>query len=165
MSEALIDWKNELLAVGNIVQDGDETVTAEEAHRRFLRYIEMLDSLTGREGYEYALAVMQSVQAVHDYGAYQTTGHTLWRFGEDAYCQAILHELPRLIQTLPDWAGEFLVRIANGAGTENESTIHRFNDLLSKLDRKNRSIIEQFIAEQEEDGWLEDQVGVLGNDA
>src|SRR5689334_19860375 len=149
MSQPLENWRQELLTVGYIVQDGDDTIPQPEAERRFNRYVEMLDALSGNEGYEYALAVMQSVQAEQDYGAYQTTAHTLWRFGEEAYCRAILHELPRLIRTLPDWAGDFLVSIANGAGKAHERTIHKFNQLLSEVGNEDRALIRQFIAKEE----------------
>ncbi|MCX7293634.1 hypothetical protein [Janthinobacterium sp.] len=156
-------WKAELLIVGNIVQDDDSATPPDEAHRRFQRYCTMLDALTGTEGPQYALAVFQSVQAEHDYGAYQTANRAAWRFGETAYCTALLHELPRLIASLPDWAGDFLVGIANGAGTPNASTISCFNALLATAPPADRAQITAFIAQQEDDGWFEHCPGVLGH--
>lgn len=95
-------WKSELLHVGKIVQDSNKSISPDESERLFNRYIEMLDELTGTEGYEYALAVFESVQMVDDYGAYQTAERAAWRFGEDMFCRALLQELPRFIKTLPD---------------------------------------------------------------
>jgi hypothetical protein len=155
-------WKAELLIVGNIVQDDDSTTPPDEAQRRFQRYCAMLDALTGTEGAQYALAIVQSVQAEHDYGAYQTANRAAWRFGETAYCTALLQELPRLIATLPDWAGDFLVGIANGEGTPHASAITCFNTLLAAAPTAHRALIAAFIAQEEDDGWLDHCPGVLG---
>ena len=155
-------WKLELLVVGNIVQDADSSVTSEEAERRFNRYIELLEELSGSEGYDYVLAILQSIQADADYGAYQTAERVAYRFGEEQFCRALLHELPRLIGTLPDWAGDFLVSIANAEDTPYQSILDCFNRLLSESDDERRSIIRDFISQEEDDGWLAHRVGVLG---
>ncbi|MGK5074009.1 hypothetical protein [Janthinobacterium sp. ZB1P44] len=155
-------WKTELLILGNIVQDDDRTTPPDEAQQRFQRYCAMLDALTGKEGAQYALAIFQSVQAEHDYGAYQIANRAAWRYGETAYCMALLQELPRLIATLPDWAGEFLVGIANGAGTPHASAIACFNALLAGAPPAPQALIAAFIAEEEDDGWFEHCPGVLG---
>ena len=162
MPTAVELWKTELLIVGNIVQDGDTAPPPDEAQRRFQRYIAMLDALAGTEGPHYALAIFQSVQAEHDYGAYQTASRAAWRFGETAYCTALLHELPRLIANLPDWAGDFLVGIANGAGTPHSPTIACFNALLAAAPPAERALIAAFIAQEEDDGWFAHCPGVLG---
>ena len=143
------------------MQDEDRNVAATEKERRFNRYLEMLEHLDGSESDQYALAVVASIQAQNDYGAYQATSRALWRFGAYTYCKALLDQLPRLIKTLPDWAGDFLGQIAN-EDTSGESAIHEFNQLLSALPNDQRSLIQQFIASQESGGWLEHRVGVLG---
>ncbi|PJC98751.1 hypothetical protein GQ37_010410 [Janthinobacterium sp. BJB1] len=148
--------------MGNVVQDDDTVTPPEEAQRRFRRYCAMLDALTGNEGAHYALAIFQSVQAEHDYGAYQTASRAAWRFGETAYCAALLQELPRLIAILPDWAGDFLVGIANGAGTPHASAINCFNTLLAAAPPTQQALIAAFIATEEDDGWFEHCPGVLG---
>ena len=157
------EWRAELLHVGNIVQDEDDSVGWDEREARFNRYVEMLDALHGTEGFEYALAVIESLQAENDYGAYQIAGHAAWRFGEVSYCKALVQELPRLIDTLPDWAGDFLVSIANGKDTPDESTIRVFNHLLSELDVDVKQKVDEFIRKEEASGWLRGRVGVLGS--
>lgn len=157
------EWRKELLFVGNIVQDSDDSVEGDEAERRFNRYIEMLETVTGSEGNEYALAIFESIQAEQDYGAYQTAGRAAWKYGESTFCSTLLHELPRLIRDLPDWAGDFLVSIANGEGTEYQSTINVFNHLLGQLPIEHQSVIRKYIVSQETSGWLSHRVGVLGH--
>ena len=161
-SESFDSWRAELLHVGNIVQDHDPGVSPEEASQRFNRYIEMLDSLKGDEGPEYAAAVFQSIQALHDYGAYQTAERVAWRFGEEMFCSALLAELPRLIESLPDWAGDFLVSIANAQDTPHESIISTFNTQLSASSPQIREAVRAFISQEEDDGWFSHRVGVLG---
>jgi hypothetical protein len=161
--ESFEDWKIELLHLGNIVQDVDASLPANEVERRFNRYVEMLEGLSGAEGFEYALAVMESIQAEQDYGAYQIAERAAFRFGEDTYCRVLIHELPRLIETLPDWAGDFLVSIANGQNTIYQSTIDKFNMLLSEAQPNVRSIIQAYITKEEQGGWFSHRVGVLGN--
>ena len=156
-------WKSELLELGHIIQDHDTNTPADEAERCFHRYCAMLDALTGAEGEQYALAVLQSVQVEHDYGAYQTARHAAWRFGETSYCAALLHELPRLITTLPDWAGEFLMVIANAADTRHAPVITCFNRLLAARPEAEQRQIAAFIAQEEDDGWLSHCAGLLGN--
>lgn len=162
MTTSFDHWKTELLIVGNIVQDDDTATPRAEAERRFLRYCAMLDALTGTEGSDHALAIFQSVQAQHDYGAYQVADRAAFRFGATAYCAALLHELPRLVTTLPDWAGDFLAGIANSAGTVHAPLLACFNGLLAGAPAADRELIARFIAEEEEDGWFSHCPGVLG---
>lgn len=157
------EWRAELLELGNIVQDIDETVSVQEAERRFNRYLEMLEGLDGNEGFEYALAVFESVRAEQDYGVYQAAERAAFRFGEDVYCKVLIHELPRLIDNLPDRAGDFLVSIANGQGTVHQGVINRFNKLLAELEPSARNKIRSYIANEEKGGWFSHRIGVLGN--
>jgi hypothetical protein len=158
--ESFERWKSELLLVGNIVQDADLTVPRVEAARRFDRYIELLQLLKGTEGREYALAVIESIQARYDYGAYAEALRAAWRFGEEIYCSVLIDQLPRLISGVPDRAGEVLVSIANGQGTRHQSVIRTFNRLL--VGDKNEFLIRRFIASEETGGWLSNRVGVMG---
>ena len=50
-------WKNELLFTGRIVQDEGDSVDPNAAHRRSLRYCELVEQLDGAEGPE-ALAAL-----------------------------------------------------------------------------------------------------------
>jgi hypothetical protein len=159
------EWRKELLHVGNIVQDSDNSVSPDESEQRFNRYIEMLDLLGGTEGSEYTLAIFESIQAEHDYGAYQTACRSAWLFGEDNFCMSLIQELPRLIKTRPDWAGDFMVSIANGEGTEHESVIKTFNRHLKSVSSDKKNVILEYINEQEKNGWFEHRVGVLGCNA
>jgi hypothetical protein len=157
------EWRAELLELGDIVQDIDETVSVQEAERRFNRYLAMLEGLNGNEGFEYALAVFESIRAEQDYGVYQVAERAAFRFGEVVYCKVLMHELPRLIDTLPALAGDFLVSIANGQGTAQQGVINTFNKLLTELEPSASIKIRSFIAKEENGGWFSHCVGVLGN--
>lgn len=164
MIDEFENWKAELLFTGNIVQDGDESVSDGERQQRFMRYMDMLEAIDGREGIEVARAIVQSIQVEDDYGAYQSTEHALGRFPSEIYLQAVVDELPDLIDRQKSWAGELLCGLANSGGTEWESDIEQFNRLLKLAPTNHRERITRFIASEESAGWLKHRVNVLGKD-
>lgn len=121
------DWKVELLFSGRIVQDGDETVSPDEAERRFNRYIKLVEMVEGDEGQNVFQALVDSIQADEDYGAYQATMGAAEKFPEPKYAQYLIEALPALIKCQPDWAGNFMVSIANQVEFGDEARIHSFN--------------------------------------
>ena len=154
-------WRAELCAVGRIVQDDDSSVSADDAESRFNRYISMLDAVTGNEHPDYALAILASIQSIHDYGAYQTTIDAALRFGPQRFSTALLTELPRLIEDLPDWAGELLNVVVN---TTSRDLVGPFNDVLLDCDEDRRELVVEFVRENEASGWLEHKRGLLAPD-
>jgi len=154
-------WKEELLFTGRIIQLNDQSVSAEEAHRRALRFMEMVDSLSGNEGPAVVDALYESIQVNYSHGAYNSIDHALARFPEREYLNALVKALPRLIKELPDRAGEQLVSIANGIGGKWEYQISIFNQMVLEAPEDTISIITSYIRNQESKGWLEHRVGVL----
>ncbi len=151
----------ELIVTGNIFQDSDESIPWPERENRFNRYIELLDSIEGNEGLSVAKALIQSMQAKDDYGAYQSTQGALGRFPSAEYIEALIAELPELILKQSDWAGDLLCGLAKSVGTEYGSDIRLFINMLSKSPTESKVIISEFIKQQEQDGWLEHRRGVL----
>ena len=151
----------ELIATGNIVQDSDNSVPWPEREHRFNRYIELLDSVVGNEGSEVAKALIRSMQAEDDYGAYQTTQAALGRFPSTEYIEALISELPPMIQRNSEWAGELLCGLANSVGTKYESNIFTFIKKLSMSPEESKRMISEYINQEEQAGWLEHRKGVL----
>ncbi len=154
-------WKAELLFTGNIIQDGDKSVDFDERHRRFMRFVEMVDALTGNEGSLAVDALFESIQVNYSYGAYHSIDHALARFPEMEYLSGLARALPRLIENLPDQAGEQLVSVANGMDGKWEYQISIFNRIVSESTADIKAAIISFVREQERDGWLDHRVGVL----
>ena len=154
-------WRQEMLFVGRIIQDGDTSVSSEERHRRVLRFIEMLDSLTGTEGPAVANTLFDCIQVEDSYGAYCSIDHALARFPEEEYLSGLASALPRLIKELPSQAGENLVSIANGIGGKWAHQIDLFNTIVEQANPDARNTIVSFIRLQEVSGWLTHRVGVL----
>jgi hypothetical protein len=138
-------WKEELLFTGRIVQDEDHSVDPGEKHRRFLRYVELMEQLDGSEGREALAALIQSVQMKFDYGAYQTTYRMLGRFPEQDLMHVLVQELPDLIARQPDWAGDFLVGIANGQGGKWDYQIAMFNEAVASAPGAVRRAIVDYV--------------------
>lgn len=154
-------WKAEILFTGNIIQDGDNSVDPGERHRRFMRFVEMVDALTGNEGPLAVDSLFESIQVNYSYGAYHSINHALARFPEMEYLSGLVRALPRLIESLPDQAGEHLVSVANGMGGKWEYQIGIFNRIVAESSADVRASIISFVREQETNGWLDHRVGVL----
>jgi hypothetical protein len=158
---SLPEWETELVACGRIVQDGDTSVPGDEPARRFNRYIELVDAVDGSEGIDAAQALVRSIQAVHDYGAYQRTiGKLVFEFPANLVAESIIVELPRLIRELPDWAGELVNMLVQAQG-RSAQLVHAFNAALTRSSESEYSCITAFIREQEREGWLEHKPGLL----
>ena len=159
------EFEIEILFTGNIIQDSDNSIGWPEREDRFNRYIELLNSIDGTEGIAFARAIIKSMQAESDYGAYQTTQRALGKFPSQIYIDAIVLELPNLIRKNSEWAGEILCGLANSVNTKYENDIFLFNAQLSSSDSTSYQTIISYIQEQEIEGWLEHRVGVLGANA
>lgn len=55
-------WEIELIETGRIVQDDDNSVSPDEAERRFNRYVALVDLAKGIEGQAAATALVRSIQ-------------------------------------------------------------------------------------------------------
>ena len=64
--EQLSEWRAELIICGDIVQDEDDTVPQKVAEVRFNRYIEMLESVEGKEGEGVFNAIIDSITPRED---------------------------------------------------------------------------------------------------
>ena len=147
-------WRAELVRVGRIVQDDDHRTPQEQAERDFDRYVELVDGLDGSEGVEAVAALFESVQVLHDYGAYQATRLAVFRFPEEQYAAAFVRQLPDLIARQPDWAGDFLGALANSY-PQGRRRIAAFNDEVARSPEPVRAVIIGFIRSQERGGWLD----------
>ena len=77
-------WRRELLLTGDLVQDGDDSVSDDEAGRRYDRYVALADMVDGTEGPRTVHALIASLRAEEDYGAHQAIYGALQRFPNQA---------------------------------------------------------------------------------
>ncbi|WP_146855347.1 hypothetical protein [Brevifollis gellanilyticus] len=148
-------WREELIFTGNIVQDDDESVPQDEKERRFNRYVELLGSVTGAEGLETLVAVVDSLQAEQDYGAYQRTYNTLWCFPPNVAAEGLVTALPGLIQRRHDCAGNILAALGNATSGSSYGVLLAFRQALASTSQQARTAIMDFITREEHDGWLD----------
>lgn len=132
------------------MQDSDRSVSQEEAEQRFNRYIELVESISGTEGVSVARALIRSMQAVDDYGAYQSAqGKLLFAFPASVLAEAVVSELPRLMIEQPDRAGELLNIIVLADG-RSEELVNAFNVKLAEASESDIGSIVSFVRGQEE---------------
>jgi hypothetical protein len=155
MSTTFDTWRDELLFTGNIVQDGDESVPWPDREQRFNRYVELLDAVTGAEGIDTFVAIVDSLQAEQDYGAYQRTYNTLWRFPPHVAAQALISALPSLIQRQRNCAGDILAQLGNATPGNGDDVLLAFRQALASASPQPRATIMDFVTREENDGWLD----------
>jgi len=148
-------WREELLFTGNIVQDGDNSVSSADREHRFKRYIQILDAITGLEGMDAFVALVDSLQAKEDYGAYQSTYCALRRFPAKVAAQGLIVGLPPLIHRQRDCAGDILAQLANATSHENLALLSAFRKELELTSAPTRTMIMDFVTQEENGGWLD----------
>jgi hypothetical protein len=89
------------------------------------------DAVEGDEGDDAIRSLIDSIQAEHDYGAYQATIQAIMCFLPKHFTQGLVEALPGLIYLQPDWAGELLSLVADGE-LHNAPQIDSFNRHLSE---------------------------------
>jgi hypothetical protein len=148
-------WREELLFYGNIVQDADESVGESEAVRRARHYGAMLNAVSGSEGVETFIALVDSLQSEEDYGVYQQTYNTPWRFSPSVAAQGLVTALPALIRRNRDLAGNVLCGFANATTGDGYGHLLAFNSALGSASAERQAAIMDFILREEDDGWLD----------
>ncbi len=148
-------WRKELLFTGNIVQDGDKSVSWPDREQRFNRYLEIVEAVSGSEGIEAFIALIDSMQSKDDYGAYQATQRALGRFPAGVAAKGLVGALSGLINRQRDWAGELLCGIANASSAESRTFLSAFRKELAKADAQAQAVIMNFVIQEEDGGWLD----------
>ncbi len=162
MIKNIEQWKKDIIYFGKIIQDNDNSVDSNEAEKRFKNYIKLVDCVEGNESEEIALYLIKSLQVNDDYGAYQTTLNKIFSFKSEIFVKVIITDLPRLIDKNLDWAGELLSCITSliQSGNNKEISII-FKKALQHTPNTQKEKIVQYIKNQEREGWLENEKGVL----
>jgi hypothetical protein len=148
------NWRQELLFAGNIVQDGNDSVSSDEADERCRRYVELLSTITGKEPQEVFQAIVDSIQAPDDYGVYETTHNALWRFPPKEFAEYFVAALPELISRMArhDQVGRFLCPLV---GWAKDTYLPAFNRELGKAPPNVQKAIMEFIEANNEE-WFGD---------
>jgi hypothetical protein len=161
MIEDIKSWIPKVIDLGRIPQDNDTETSQSEKESHFNQYISLVEMVSGLEGAAVAKALIRSIHAGHDYGAYQgTLNKLLFDFPSEIYVQSLIEELPALISRNRDWAGDLLNTFIRNE--KSEELINLFNIEIFRTTAINQEIINQFIREEENGGWLEDFPGLLG---
>lgn len=144
-------WCAEVLDLGDIVRDSDDSVSDDERERRFDRYVELVDAVTGEEPDEVYRCLLASVRDLDDYGAHEAVIGALLRFAEPRRARLTASELANTIQRYPDFAGNLLGQLALGS----DDLLALLSHSIAALPESQReSILEFVVCEEEGDGWL-----------
>lgn len=145
-------WRSEVIELGRIPQEDDQSVPPSEAEIRFNRYVDLVRQLDGSEGSDAVAALISSMRAENDYGAYQSVHGALALFPAQHLVQGAAKAARALVEIPEEHSGEVLSAVA-GADDEN---VREFNSAIRDVDADTVAKLRDLIAEQETDGWLSD---------
>jgi hypothetical protein len=141
------EWRAELVELGAIAQDDDTSVPVEEAEARFNRYTALVDMADGAEGPSAVEALISSMRAEHDYGAYQATHSALALFPAVDFARGVAMAISSLVEIPRDHSGEVLA-------AADDASIREFHSALALFDPELRARLAELIGQEEQEGWL-----------
>lgn len=144
------DWKVEIVECGDLVQDDDEATPPGEAERRWNRYVELADSVTGNEGPSGVAAIVSSLKAEEDYGAYQAAHSALSRFPCSDFGWGVADAARGLLSIPRDGSGNILL-ILTQAGP---AAVNAFNEAIQAADPDVRVSVRELVEFHESEEWL-----------
>ncbi|SFE57551.1 hypothetical protein SAMN04487819_11713 [Actinopolyspora alba] len=145
-----VDWKVEIVECGEIVQDEDDTVPQDEAERRWNRYVELVLSVTGDEGPEGVVAIVSSLRAEEDYGAYESAYAALQRFPLADLGKGVAWAAEELTRIPYDPSGIVLVIVARLPAEAAEA----FNQEIKSVPGDVRNRLRDVVDFHEANDWL-----------
>ncbi|MEV2189829.1 hypothetical protein AB0I02_02345 [Streptomyces phaeochromogenes] len=149
----LSDWKVEIVECGDLVQDDDEVTPPDEAERRWNRYVELADSVTGSEGPDGVAAIVSSLKAEEDYGAYQAAHAALSRFPHPDLGKGAALAARGLVSIPKDGSGNVLLILARASS----GAVNSFNEAMRAVDTDVQREMRELVEFHESEEWLSDE--------
>lgn len=147
------DWKDEIVECGDLVQDDDGETPVEEAERRWNRYVELADSVTGSEGSGGVSAIVSSLRAAEDYGAYQAAHAALSRFPHSDLGKGMAAAARDLVSIPKDSSGNVLLILVRAGSVAVDS----FNEAMRSVDAAVQLEVRELVEFHESEEWLADE--------
>ncbi|WP_175412784.1 hypothetical protein [Streptomyces sp. TRM64462] len=147
------DWKVEIVECGDLVQDNDEVTPPGEAERRWNRYVELADSVTGSEGPDGVAAIVSSLRAEEDYGAYQAAHAALNRFPHPDLGKGVAMAARGLFSIPKDGSGNVLLILVRAGSV----AVNSFNEAMRSVDAAVQREMRELVEFHESEEWLSDE--------
>jgi hypothetical protein len=144
------DWEAEIVECGDLVQDNDEVTPLGEAERRWNRYVELADSVTGEEGPSGVAAIVSSLKADEDYGAYQAAHAALGRFPPSDLGRGVADAAGQLLSIPRDESGNILLIVAR----TGPAAVRSFNEAMRAAEPAVRVLVGELVEFHESEVWL-----------
>ncbi|MFD6093047.1 hypothetical protein ACFWGN_13080 [Oerskovia sp. NPDC060338] len=145
-----LDWRIGIAECGDLVQDDDEVASPGEAERRWNRYVELADSVTGDEGPAGVAAIVSSLKADEDYGAYQAAHAALDRFPQADLGLGVADAAKELLSIPRDNSGNVLLILVRAGSV----AVGAFNEAIRSIDPEVRLAIRELVEYHESEEWL-----------
>lgn len=146
-------WESEIIVCGDLIQDGDPRFTPEEAEERWNRFVELADEVSGEEGPSGVAAIVSSLKADDDYGAYQSAFSALERFPDEVLGKGVALAAPNLLDLPRHSSGEVLVTVVDAG----EDAIGAFGEEMRSGDPSTLTAMIELIQYHESSEWLAEE--------
>lgn len=156
-------WISELMDSCEFNPDFGSLNLIKDAESKFDKYISLLEMIDGNEGPEIVRALINSIRASNDSGAYQATIHALSKFFKPGYAISFIDSIAKLTFKRPDLASDLLLLIADFKTEEHRLFVNEFNTQLKFTHSSSTSHVISFIKVEEKKSLLSDFSGVLAN--
>jgi hypothetical protein len=144
-------WRAELFEAGDLPQDvPDDPEAEEEAEEQADRYRELVKDVTGREDVDVVIALIASMRAEEDEGAYDDTIETLEIFPDLVLGRGAGLAWETLLSIPKKFSGEVLYECCH-RGAES---IGAFNEIYASLQPEAQRLLGALINHHETSTWL-----------
>lgn len=144
-------WRAELYETGNLFHDVPDDPEAEElANQQMFRYIGLVKQIRGKGGVDAVVALIGSMRAEEDEGAYEDTMEALEYFPEDELGRGAALAWRELVSIPKKFSGEVLFGCCQtGAGS-----VGAFNEVYAEMDDEPKRLVGELIEYHENGTWL-----------
>jgi len=138
------EWKKRLKNCRNL-----------ETEEEFDEFDKLISMVTGKEGEEVFLALLDAIQPLEDHGVYETLHNAFWKFDPEIFCNSFVNGFPELTKRVPaeyDQIGRFLCPLC---GWARKKYLPIFLEVIKSTSPQKRNLIKRWFLENTE--WFGDE--------
>lgn len=130
-------WKREL-----------KKVCVLETEDEFNQFDKLISQVTGKEGEQVLSALIDAVQPIEDYGAYEALHNAFWKFKPDVFSETFVKKFPSLLERVPVESAQDIGRfLCPLCGWAKKKYLPVFKSEVQKASSRKRKVIETWFAE------------------
>lgn len=116
----------------------------------FNEFCKLVSMVTGKEGEEVFNSLLDAIQPLEDYGAYETLHNAFWKFKPEVFSKCFVNGFPKLTKRVPsdyDQIGRFLCPLC---GWARKKYLPVFLETVKTTSAQKRNLIKKWVSENVE---------------